>query len=179
MYMAVTAENIVCHIADASVVSQMCNARQSFRKPIWQYGFLKLYGPNLLTCEDQAWAHHRRHTAPTFNEKNSALVWEESIPSTRGDLRKFSLNVLSGAGFGVKLPFKQLPQESNDDPNDMFKVTAKPPAGFSFTFRSAVAYMNLRIMAVVLATMIIPKWIPRSLIPWLKSDFEAHRDLEA
>jgi hypothetical protein len=73
MYMTVTAENIVCHIADASLVSQICNARQSFPKPIWQYGkhlasghkspvlwvlgqgltmqtgFLNLYGPNLLT----------------------------------------------------------------------------------------------------------------------------------
>ncbi|KAF4266168.1 hypothetical protein KXX16_006707 [Aspergillus fumigatus] len=203
MYMVVTAENIVCHIADASLVTQICNARQSFPKPIWQYELLNLYGPNLLTCEDQAWAHHRRHTAPTFNEKNSALVWEESIrqmtemlhhwqvagtseklhgfvvASTRGDLLKFSLNVLCGAGFGVKLPFKQLPQESTNDPNDVFKDTEKPPEGFSFTFRSAVAYMNLRIMTVVLATMVIPKWIPRALMPWLKSDFEAHRDLEA
>ncbi|GFF42675.1 cytochrome P450 3A9 [Aspergillus udagawae] len=165
-------------------------------------GFLNLYGPNLLTCEDQAWAHHRRHTAPTFNEKNSALVWEESIrqmtemlrhwqtsgtseklqgfvvASTRGDLLKFSLNVLSGAGMGVKLPFKPLPHESTNSPNDMFKDTTKPPEGFSFTFRSAVAYMNLRIMTVVLATMVVPRWIPRAFIPCLKSDFEAHRDLE-
>lgn len=101
------------------------------------------------------------------------------VASTRGDLLKFSLNVLCGAGFGVKLPFKQLPQESTNDPNDVFKDTEKPPEGFSFTFRSAVAYMNLRIMTVVLATMVIPKWIPRALMPWLKSDFEAHRDLEA
>lgn len=72
MYMVVTAEIIVCHIADASLVTQICNARQSFPKPIWQYGklfwqpiacsyrfsgqeltlqteLLNLYGPNLLT----------------------------------------------------------------------------------------------------------------------------------
>ncbi|RHZ53727.1 cytochrome P450 [Aspergillus thermomutatus] len=202
MYLVVTPENIVCHIADASLVTQICNARQSFPKPVWQYTMLNLYGPNLVTCEDQAWAHHRRHAAPTFNEKNNALVWQESIrqvtemldhwqtsgtsgklqgfvvASTRGDLLNFSLNVLSGAGFGMKLPFKPLPQESTNDPNDMFKDTVKPPEGFSFTFRSAVAYMNLRIMTVVLATS-MPRWIPRALIPWLKSDFEAHRDLEA
>lgn len=117
---------------------------------------------------------HHWQTAGT-SEKLRGFV----VASTRGDLLKFSLNVLSGAGFGVKLPFKALPQESTNDPNDMFKDTAKPPEGFSFTFRSAVAYMNLRIMTVVLATMVIPKWIPRALIPWLKSDFEAHRDLEA
>jgi hypothetical protein len=100
------------------------------------------------------------------------------VASTRGDLLKFSLNVLSGAGMGVKLPFMPLPQESTNGPNDMFKDTAKPPEGFSFTFRSAVAYMNLRIMTVVLATMVVPKWIPRAFNPCLKSDFEAHRDLE-
>jgi hypothetical protein len=117
---------------------------------------------------------HHWQTSGT-SEKLQGFV----VPSAREDLLKFTLNILSGAGFGVNLPFKPLPQESTNDPNDIFKDTAQPPEGFSFTFRSAVAYMNLKIMTVVLATMFIPKWIPRALIPWLKSDFDAHRDLEA
>lgn len=153
-------------------------------------------------CEDAEWTHHRRYTATTFNEKNNALVWEQAIKQsqqlieywhesrpnetsdsfvatdTRQDTLKLSLNVLTGAGFGVDLPFKPLPQHLLKGPDDIFKDSTPPPAGFDFTFRSVMSYMNEHISTVAIANNLLPKWIPRALVPFFRRDFAAHRDLE-
>ncbi|GKZ68495.1 hypothetical protein AnigIFM50267_003204 [Aspergillus niger] len=204
VYMLVNPRGVFCSVADASVVCQIVNARQDFPKPVKLYRILDMYGPNVVTCEDKEWSHHRRYTATTFHEKNNALVWEESIQqtqdmigqwaeaspldstrgsgftveSTRDDIHKLTLNVLSGAGFGVKAPFKLLPQDSLKNPEDIFRDSPTPPTGFDFTFRSVVAYMNLHIPTMALANNMLPKWVPRPLVPFFKQDFAAHRDLD-
>ncbi|RAL11902.1 cytochrome P450 [Aspergillus homomorphus CBS 101889] len=202
VYLLVYPGGIFCSVTDAAVVSQVVNARQNFTKPIHQYKVLDMYGPNVVTCEDAEWAHHRRFTATTFNEKNNALVWDRAIQQvqeiiqywresqpnratdglvvtdTRQDTLKFSLNVLSGAGFGVLLPFKPLPQETLKGPDDIFKDSTPPPAGFDFTFRGVMSYMNENISTVAVANKMLPKWVPRALVPFFKADFAAHRDLE-
>ncbi|GLA57482.1 hypothetical protein AtubIFM55763_000851 [Aspergillus tubingensis] len=203
LYMLVNSGGVFLSVADASVVSQIVNARQDFPKPVRLYSILDMYGPNVVTCEDKEWSHHRRYTATTFHEKNNALVWEESIQqtqdmieqwaeaspldSTRGpgftaectrdDIHKLTLNVLSGAGFGVKAPFKPLPQDSLKN-EDIFRDSPTPPAGFDFTFGAVVAYMNVNIPTMALANNMLPKWIPRVLVPFFKKDFAAHRDLD-
>ncbi|KAL4894728.1 cytochrome P450 monooxygenase [Aspergillus ambiguus] len=202
VYLVVTSRTVICCVSDAAVVSQIVNARHEFPKPVWQYGVIQLYGPNLVTCEDKEWAHHRRHTATTFNERNNELVWKESIrqatemidywhetsPQSPGrisinkvgeDIVQFSLNVISGAGFGVQIPFK--PAASDDTAvkeTDIFQDTKTPPPGFDFTFRSVVAYTDVKIRTVVFANLMLPRWIPRMLVPFFKRDFAAHRDLE-
>nr|XP_003188854.1 cytochrome P450 monooxygenase [Aspergillus niger CBS 513.88] len=204
VYILVNPRGVFCSVADASVVCQIVNARQDFPKPVKLYRILDMYGPNVVTCEDKEWSHHRRYTATTFHEKNNALVWEESIQqtqdmiaqwaeaspldstrgsgftveSTRDDIHKLTLNVLSGAGFGVKAPFKLLPQDSLKNPEDIFRDSPTPPTGFDFTFRSVVAYMNLHIPTMALANNMLPKWVPRPLVPFFKQDFAAHRDLD-
>ncbi|PYI05639.1 cytochrome P450 monooxygenase [Aspergillus sclerotiicarbonarius CBS 121057] len=204
VYMLVSPKRAVLSVADASVVCQIVNARQDFPKPIFQYRILDMYGPNVVTCEDKEWTHHRRHTATTFHEKNNALVWKESIEqtremaeqwagespvdapqgpgftvqNTRDDIHKLTLNVLSGAGFGVPMPFKPVQLDSLKNPEDIFKDSPSPPPGFDFTFRSVVAYMNLNIVNMALANNMLPKWVPRALVPFFKQDFAAHRDLD-
>lgn len=96
---------------------------------------------------------------------------------TRDDIHKLTLNVLSGAGFGVKAPFKPLPQDSLKN-EDIFRDSPTPPAGFDFTFGAVVAYMNVNIPTMALANNMLPKWIPRVLVPFFKKDFAAHRDLD-
>ncbi|PYH43632.1 cytochrome P450 [Aspergillus saccharolyticus JOP 1030-1] len=202
VYLLVSPKGIFCSVADAAVVSQVVHSRQSFTKPIHQYKVLDMYGPNVVTCEDAEWAHHRRFTATTFNEKNNALVWRQAIQQThelieywresqpdsrsdsfvaadtRQDTLKLSLNVLTSAGYGVDLPFKPLPQHMLQSPNDIFKDTTPPPSGFDFTFRAVMSYMNEHITTVAIANNMLPKWIPRALVPFFKQDFAAHRDLE-
>ncbi|GAA5931442.1 hypothetical protein JCM1841_001669 [Sporobolomyces salmonicolor] len=38
-----------------------------------------LYGPNLLTTEGVHWRRHRKVSAPSFSEKNTAQVWEMTM----------------------------------------------------------------------------------------------------
>ncbi|KAI9039439.1 cytochrome P450 [Aspergillus affinis] len=202
--LVVTPTSLSCNVADAAVVSQICSERRKFPKPVWQYEVLELYGPNLLTCEDTQWAHHRRHTATTFSESNNNLVWriavqqtlemtahwkrryrtlsnenELMVPSAKSDILKLTLNVICGAGFGVSLPFQPESRETaTDDITSLFKDTDTPPEGFTYTFRAVIEYMNSRLNTVVLANMVFPKWIPRILMPFFKSDFLAYEDLK-
>ncbi|PWY77047.1 cytochrome P450 monooxygenase [Aspergillus heteromorphus CBS 117.55] len=204
VYLNVSPHGIRCSVGDAAVVSQIVNARHDFPKPVFQYRILDMYGPNIVTCEDKEWSHHRRHTATTFHEKNNDLVWRESIrqaremadywqetypvniphgsgftiQETREDLHKLTLNVISSAGFGVDMPFKPIPQDSLKSTEDIFKDSPTPPAGFDFTFRSVVSYMNVKIATMALANKILPTWVPRVLLPFLKDDFAAYRDLD-
>ncbi|PLB52213.1 putative cytochrome P450 monooxygenase [Aspergillus steynii IBT 23096] len=202
--LVVTPTTLSCNVADAAVVSQVCTERGMFPKPVWQYEVLELYGPNVLTCEDKQWAHHRRHTATTFNESNNKLVWRISIqqalemiaqweqkykhsssdrqliiPAAKSDILKLTLNVICGAGFGVSLPFK--PNSGAAATNDLASLlrdSDSPPQGAHFTFCSVIEYMNSCLNTVILANMVIPKWIPRMTMPFFKNDFFAFEDFQ-
>ncbi|KAL2823486.1 cytochrome P450 [Aspergillus cavernicola] len=203
VYLVVTPKRVMCNVADAGVVSQIMNNRGGFSKPVWQYKIIELYGPNIVICEDAQWARHRRQVTNIFNEKSNDLVWKESIrlangmiehwkesslvdashrlvvETIRDDILKFALNVFSGAGFGVRMPFKVVAKDSVEakGPYGIFQDTITPSEGFDFTFRSVTAYMNVKLNTVVFANRFIPKWVPRVLLPFLKRDFAAHRDL--
>ncbi|KAL2864323.1 cytochrome P450 [Aspergillus lucknowensis] len=203
VYLVVTPKVVMCNVSDAEVVSHITNNRGSFLKPIWQYQVIELYGPNVVTCEADQWARHRRQTANIFNEKNNELVWREGISLVNGmiehwrslsqvdathgfvvrtirdDMMKFALSLFSVAGFGVRMPFKPVNRGSAEleGPYGAFQDTTTPPKGFDFTFRSVTAYMNVNISTVVFANLILPKWVPRGLLPFLKWDFAAYRDL--
>jgi cytochrome P450 len=49
-----------------------------FPKPVLSYKFIALYGPNIVTTEQDDWKRHRRIAAPSFNERNNRLVFEET-----------------------------------------------------------------------------------------------------
>ncbi|KAL1869768.1 hypothetical protein Plec18167_007692 [Paecilomyces lecythidis] len=181
VYLYVTPGGISCNVGDADVVNQICKARHSFIKPV-------------------------EHLAPAFNDKNYALVWTESlrqatqmldywiekhstasskhtftIRDTREDILKLSLNIICSAGFGVKLPFKPAPQALSPaidtEVDDLFKDAVVPPKEYTFTFRGVMEYMNRSLLSVFLANGILPKWLPRWIVPFFKVDFAAHDDL--
>lgn len=99
------------------------------------------------------------------------------VPDAREDILKLSLNIICGAGFGVRLPFKPALKATADDAGDLFKDAATPSPGYHFTFRGVMEYMNRSMMSVFVANGILPKWIPRFTLPFLKKDFAAHKDL--
>jgi cytochrome P450 len=156
----------------------------------------------IFQSEDQAWSHHRRHTAPPFNEKSNVLVWQEAIrlstemiehwrhqysqtssptefivANTRADILKLTLYVLCSAGFGVKLPFQNAVEATTTDTKTLFRDAKVAPSGYQFTFRSVMEYLNTNLFGVFFANGIIPKWIPRSMLPFWKTDFDAYDDL--
>ncbi|KAL2816283.1 cytochrome P450 monooxygenase [Aspergillus granulosus] len=201
VYLVVTPSVVLCNVSDAGVVVQITHTRGGWPKPVWQYHLVELYGPNVVTADEEQWARHRRRTAIIFNEKNDELVWKESIrlvngmieqwqsanksrdlvvQTTRDDIPKLTLNIFSGAGFGVRMPFQIVADDSAeaDGPYGIFQDTPTPAQGFDFTFRAVTHYMSSNITTVIMAIFMIPKWVPRGLFPFLKRDFAAHRDLK-
>ncbi|KAL2005169.1 hypothetical protein VTN00DRAFT_3019 [Thermoascus crustaceus] len=183
VYMLATPATLTCNVSDASVASQVCMDRRSFSKPVKQYEAVSMYGPSVITCEDSQWSHHRRYTATTFNEKNNALVWQETIRQfffatrVRIDRRAGGHLEVHPHGFGVKLPFKPAPEATTEDAQGLFKDAITPPPGYHFTFRSVMEYMNRNLASVFVANGILPKWIPRAMLPFFKTDFDAYDDL--
>ncbi|KAL4971987.1 cytochrome P450 [Aspergillus desertorum] len=207
VYLSVTPGLVSCHVGDAEVVSQVVRERKGFVKPVEHLKAFEMYGPSVFTSEGSQWAYHHQYTAAAFNDKNNCLVWQESIiqaqemmtyweekystcrgsdrvfkiPDIRDDILKLSLNIVCGAGFGVRLPFRPATPATAgsdiDSAEDLFKNAATPAHGYHFTFRGVMEYVNRSMASVFVANGLLPKWIPRTLLPFFSTDFAAHDDL--
>ncbi|KAL4905045.1 hypothetical protein BDW74DRAFT_185182 [Aspergillus multicolor] len=202
VYLFVTPGRINVHVGDADVVTQVCRDRQGFVKRIKNLDALAMYGPNLVTTEGNQWVYHHRYTAPAFNEKNNALVWAEAVeqardmldywrrqypekqgsqfvvPDPREDTQNLALNVISMAGFGVKLPFKPTSNATATNAEGrLLRDADSPPAGYTFTFRDVMQYMSQSIVSVLVANGILAQHIPRWTMPFMRKQFLAHADL--
>ncbi len=127
--------------------------RQHGRTPLtlfWQQ-------THTLQVEGHDWVRHRKITAPPFNERNSGLVWAESLRQAQGmldwwknhdskgvkstalDTRILSLHVLASAGFGTSYSF----------------ASAREPSGsaFAMTYREALSL----ILEYTLVVIAVPK----------------------
>ncbi|KAL2859865.1 cytochrome P450 [Aspergillus lucknowensis] len=167
VYLYVTPGGISCNIGDADVVEQVCKSSHSFVKPVKHLAAFQMYGRSVFTSEGREWSYHHRYTAPAFNDKNNALYTLPAgsgsrflLPDAREDILNLSLNIICGAGFGVKLPFKPSPKATADDEADLFRDAPIPPPGYQFTFRSVMEYMNRSMISVFVANSVLPTWIP-------------------
>ena len=111
-------------VADPNIADDILARRKDFIKRKSMFKPLELFGPNVDTLNGEAWQRHRRLTTPPFNERNSSLVWRESIVQangmikswiskgrhgvvkTTGDTMTLALHVLAAAGFGKSYPFE-------------------------------------------------------------------------
>ena len=114
-------------VADPATADKIQTRRKDFIKNPSLYEQLEILGPNTVTTNGETWARHRRITTPPFNERNSSLVWSESlvqagemlklwvengkgvsggVPNTPNDTMAFALNVLMAAGFGKRFDFE-------------------------------------------------------------------------
>ncbi|KAF4628195.1 hypothetical protein G7Y89_g9958 [Cudoniella acicularis] len=76
-------------ISDADVITQIIQRRNDFVKQTDDYRALDLYGPNVVSTEGAAWQRHRRITGPPFNEKNSSLVFDQTLTQGKAMLASF------------------------------------------------------------------------------------------
>lgn len=118
-------------LAEPSAVEAVLRRRNEFTKEASKYGMLDIYGPNLDTVNGKDWDRHRKITVPSFNEKNSSLVWKESaeqsellleqwctkteVTSTYADIHDAALSVLCGAGFGLSSTLADLDDGKKED----------------------------------------------------------------
>ncbi|KAE9365155.1 cytochrome P450 [Stipitochalara longipes BDJ] len=123
VFFIVTPGSTALVIADAPTADEVQTRRKDFVKNEAMYKPLNIYGRNVVTQNGEAWARHRRITTPPFNERNSSLVWKESLLQADGMLKSWitksdegvytlpndtmtlALNVLMAAGFGKRFEF--------------------------------------------------------------------------
>lgn len=162
-FIIVSPKQIRVFTGNAKASDELCRRRRDFVKAVALYKPLEIFGRNVVTTEGDDWVRHRKITTPPFNERNSALVWDESkrqatdmlkmwaakpdcVVNPQSDTMVLALHVLTAAGFGRSYTFGS--------------GLEKPLANHSLTYRDALSLIlgNL-FTAVFTATVNLPSWI--------------------
>ncbi|RDL31454.1 Cytochrome P450 [Venustampulla echinocandica] len=161
-FIIVDPRGIKIMLADGHAIEDVLVRRKEFPKPD-VYKILDVFGPNVDSVNGDKWQRHRKITAPPFNERNSKLVWKESlsqatgmlqawanagkagINNTRTDTMTLALHVLTGAGFGKFFDFQG--------------GVSKPGPGHKMSFEESLHIVLNKFIAVLVAASItfIPK----------------------
>jgi cytochrome P450 len=113
-------------LADATTIKEVTLAKTRFPKPAREYGFISIYGRNIIASEGEEWKKYRKICAPAFSERNNKLVWDTSVQIMNGLFNEvwagkdtisvdhaveitlpIALFILGVAGFGQKMSWHQ------------------------------------------------------------------------
>ena len=161
----------ILHTADANVIADITSRGADFPKPTVLYKSVDIYGKNVVSSEGVMWRQHRKLVAPAFTEKNSQLVFNETLEQTEAmldlwqgldgdaktlrtvgeDTMRLSLNVIGRAGLGRKMgwPSSLKGVEGSDEGETM--------NNHKLSFTESLHYLLKNIFFV----MIFPKWLLR------------------
>ncbi|RDW68480.1 hypothetical protein BP5796_09137 [Coleophoma crateriformis] len=167
----VTPGELEVYIADPESAEDILKRAQTdFVKSPALYDILNFLGQNVNTTNGMTWQRHRRITTPPFNERNSAVVWQESLKQTRevlefweelGNVRTttddsmtLALHVLTAASLGVKYSFRE-------------SLTSKPQttSGYTLTYRDALNTIIRNMGLAILFRMVEKLQIPKAMLP--------------
>ncbi|KAK7946724.1 uncharacterized protein PG986_011045 [Apiospora aurea] len=180
VFLVACPEKLILYTANAEVIHQVTSKREAFPKPVQVYKILSLYGESVLATEGAVWKNHRKVTAASFNEKNAALVFAESIKQTQGmidqwlgadrkgnrtiktvehDTMALMLHIIGYVGFGLRLvwPGQSLPPDA--DARQAKYAALEPPAGHTLNFTQSLE-MTLE---KILLLLITPRWLLKNL----------------
>ncbi|KAI0976691.1 cytochrome P450 [Xylaria arbuscula] len=170
---------LTMHTANPELIHQVTSRREDFPKPLEYYGILSMFGRNIVTTEGALWRMHRKVTSPSFNEKNAALVFRDAIDQARGmtdhwvrtqkdgsfktvehDTMQLALNIISYAGFGLRLvwPGQSLPADS--DSRMARYASFEPPEGHTLTFSDSIGGLLKQLLPLLLTPPIILNNVP-------------------
>ncbi|RYP43249.1 hypothetical protein DL768_010018 [Monosporascus sp. mg162] len=184
-FVLVSPKKMILTTDNAEAIHQVTSKREAFPKPTNTYSILSQYGDNVLTTEGALWRMHRKITSASFNEKNAALVFRESIHQTRGlisqwlgpdgqgnktiksvehDTMSLMLNIIGYVGFGLKLlwPGQTLPPGT--DPKLAKYATLDAPEGHTMSFVDSLAST----LDHLLILLILPKWL-LNIVPYKRA----------
>ncbi|KAG8168501.1 hypothetical protein KVR01_001250 [Diaporthe batatas] len=172
--------------SSAEAIHQITARREAFPKDTSAYEILAIFGRNMLTTEGAEWKMHRKGVSPSFNERNAAYIFGESIHQTQGmisqwmgddaetrqrttsatintvehDTMTLALNIIAHVGFGLRFfwPGQKMP----DDLSVQNKKYAsfEPPKGHSLTFVDSLATVLERILVLLLTPQWLLKYLP-------------------
>ncbi|PCD42731.1 hypothetical protein AU210_005257 [Fusarium oxysporum f. sp. radicis-cucumerinum] len=91
-FIIVSPKQIRVFTGNAKASDDLCRRRRDFVKAVALYKPLEIFGRNVVTTEGDDWVRHRRITTPPFNERNSALVWDESKRQATDMLKMWASN---------------------------------------------------------------------------------------
>lgn len=186
-FVLVAPREIIMFTCDASAIHQITSRREAFPKQTSNYKILSIFGRNMLAAEGAEWKVHRKGVSASFNEKNAAHIFTESIKQTQGmiaywmgsagdgrdevkastgtittlehDTMTLALNIIAHVGFGLRLlwPGQKMPEDA--DAKSKEYGSTEPPQGHSLTFADSLAMVLERILLVLL----VPPWLLRVL----------------
>ena len=151
-------------VADAKAAADILIRRNDFVKNPVIYAPFDIFGRNVNSVGGEDWQRHRKITTPPFNERNSGLVWtesvrqaremlqvwlskgEEGINGTTDDTLLLALHVLTGAGFGMSYSFDS-------------ELTTSV-AGHSMSYRDALRTLLSNVFTTILiGSAKLPFWL--------------------
>ncbi|TGJ86380.1 hypothetical protein E0Z10_g2349 [Xylaria hypoxylon] len=174
-----TPTSITLHTASPDVIHDITSRRDDFPKPLEYYGILAMFGRNIVTIEGALWRMHRKIISPSFNEKNSALVFRAAIDQAQGmtdhwlrtqengtfktvehDTMSMALNIISYAGFGLRLswPGQSLPDDA--DSKIARYASFEPPEGHTMTFSQSIGGLLHHLLPLLLTPKLILNHFP-------------------
>lgn len=182
-FLLVSFGRTVLFTCDAQAIHQVTSRREAFPKQTSNYKILALFGSNMLCTEGAEWKLHRKGVSASFNEKNAAHIFVESIKQTQGmidywlpatgddgrsgtietlehDTMTLALNIIAHVGFGLRLlwPGQKMPQDT--DARSKKYGSHEPPAGHSMTFAQSLATVLERILMLLILPVGLLKILP-------------------
>lgn len=175
-------------VSDAEVITEIAHRWKDFSKQVEPYRTLAVFGPNVVTSEGSTWQRHRKITGPPFNEKNSSLVFADSIAQGKAMIASFTtdlegqksvpgnepvvedllhwtmtvtLHVLSGAAFSLNMPW---PTKSTaaSSAHSIEDITAK--STFKVTEKHKMSFQQSldKLMEYLPFIIFFPSWLLRN-----------------
>ncbi|KAI0158168.1 cytochrome P450 [Xylariaceae sp. FL1272] len=179
-FLIVTPTILMILTTNAGVMHEVQSRREAFPKPTEHYEILAQFGGNVLTTEGSVWRLHRKVTSASFNEKNAALVFRESIEQAQGmmeywlqkqknggsiktvegDTMTLALNIISYVGFGLRLiwPGQSLPADAN--PQMVKYASHDAPEGHTLTFHESIERVLKHLLTILITPSAILNILP-------------------
>ncbi|KAF2100319.1 cytochrome P450 [Rhizodiscina lignyota] len=158
---------------DAEMTYEILRRPQDFVQLDLTTLFMAPFGRNVLTEDGESWARQRKIVASVINERISKAVFDEGIRQTQqmveeiyeqaapgqvsvesnqlfDSLKKITIHILSGAGMGASVPWK------NGDGE-------KPKPGFKMSYIDTVK----AVIYAVTGPILLPTWLLLRWPSWL------------
>lgn len=83
-FLLVAPRQTILFTSSAPAIAQITSRREAFPKQTTNYRVLEIFGRNMLSSEGAEWKMHRKGVSASFNERNAAYIFRESIMQTQG-----------------------------------------------------------------------------------------------